>query len=179
MRTVAVVVAVMMAAGQALAAQPRDGVGPPPASRAPFRSEPLVAEAAAGLSLGFVMSWGMARIGATVLGPRGGEDPGLAGAVAGFAAGLALGSSLGVHLVARRCGFPARYAEAAAGAVAGVLLLPALPLDIDRGATWALIYAVPTLMATAASTLGSSSRWTGPAVRPVGTGVGVAMGVTF
>jgi hypothetical protein len=176
----AVVVAVIVLAAPVLPAQSRESAAPGErVPRTPGQSETLLAEVAGGLGLGFGMSWGGAWIGARVFGPRGGEDPGVLGAVIGFAFGVALGSSLGVHLVARGFGFPARYAEAAAGALAGVLLLPALRLDIDDGASWTLVYVVPAIMATAASTLGSSSRWRGPTVRPVGDGVGLGMEVAF
>jgi hypothetical protein len=148
-------------------------------SHAPFASEPMLAEFAAGAAMAFGMSLGMARMGATVLGPHGGEDPGLAGAVVGFAAGLVLGSSLGVHLVARGYGLPARYEEAVAGGLAGVLLLPALPIDLDRAGTWLAIYALPTATAVLASALGSSSRAVRPAARALREGIGVGVEVAF
>jgi len=150
-----------------------------PGSHAPFASEPVLAEVTAGALMAFGMSLGMARLGATVLGPNGGEDPGLAGGLVGFAAGLVLGSSLGVHLVARGFGLPARYEEAAAGALAGVLLLPALPIDFDRAGTWIAIYAVPTLTAVLASSLGSSSRAVRPTARALPDGIGVGVEVGF
>lgn len=166
-----------------LVAQGAVGQGRPQTRRAvplsPLQSEPMLAETAAGLMLGFGTSIMMARVGSTLLGPHGGEDPGLMGGVVGFAVGLALGSSLGVHLAARGYGFPARYEEAAGGALAGVLLLPALPLDIDHPATIIALFAVPTVTAALASSLGSSARWTAPAVRPVGDGVGVGVALAF
>lgn len=165
--------------------------GPPAAAQAPrtgpqrlvehraFQSEPMLVEAAAGLLVGVGTSMVLARVGATVLGPRGGEDPGLAGAMVGFAAGLTVGTALGVHAVARAYGLPARYEEAAAGALAGVLLVPALPIDIDHRASILAVFAVPTVGAVLASSAGSASRWTGPVVRPAPGGVGVEMSVAF
>ena len=148
-------------------------------SHAPFASEPILAEAAAGALMAFGMSFGMAHVGAALLGPKGGEDPGLAGALAGFAAGLALGASLGVHLVARGFGLPARYEEALGGALAGVLLLPAVPIDLDRSGTWLAIFALPTATAVIASSLGSSSRTVRPSARGLPNGIGVGVEIVF
>jgi hypothetical protein len=150
-----------------------------PGSPAPFASEPILAEAAAGAVMAFGMSLGMARLGSELLGPKGGEDPGLAGALVGFAAGLTLGASLGVHLVARGYRLPARYEEALAGALAGVLLLPAVPIDLDRAGTWVAIFAVPTATAVIASSLGSSSRTVRPSARALRNGIGVGVELAF
>jgi hypothetical protein len=109
--------------------------------------------------------------------PSDGEDPGLGGVILGFATGLAVGTSLGVHLVARGRGLPARYVEALGGALAGVLLVPVLPnIDLDQTASVVAIYAVPTVMAVLASSLGSSSRLR-PIVRRTRGGVGVGVSV--
>jgi hypothetical protein len=129
--------------------------------------------------MAFGMSLGMAWLGSDLLGPRGGEDPGLAGALVGFAAGLTLGASLGVHLVARGYRLPARYEEALAGALAGVLLLPAVPIDLDRAGTWVAIFAVPTATAVIASSLGSSSRTVRPSARALRNGIGVGVELAF
>lgn len=150
-----------------------------PGSPAPFASEPILAEAAAGSLMALGMSLGMAHVGSALLGPKGGEDPGLAGALVGFAAGLVLGSSLGVHLVARGYRLPARYEEALAGALAGVLLLPAVPIDLDRAGSWIAIFAVPTATAVIASGLGSSSRTVRPCARALQRGIGVGVELAF
>lgn len=178
------VAAILMLAALATSSGWAQGAGavPPPAapqSRTAFAGEPILAEATAGALMAFGMSLGVARVGATVLGPRGGEDPGLAGGIVGFATGLVLGSSLGVHLVARGYGLPARYEEAVAGALAGVLLLPALRIDLDRAGTWLAIYAVPTATAVVASSLGSSSRMARPALRALREGIGVGVEIGF
>lgn len=180
-REVAAILMLAVLAASSGWAQGAGSVRPPaaPPAPTPFASEPILAEATAGALMAFGISLGMARVGATVLGPRGGEDPGLAGGIVGFAAGLVLGSSLGVHLVARRYGLPARYEEAVAGALAGVLLLPALPIDLDRAGAWLAIYAVPTATAVLASSPGSWSRSARPAVRALRDGIGVGVEVGF
>jgi hypothetical protein len=114
-----------------------------PGSPAPFASEPILAEAAAGAVMAFGMSLGMARLGSELLGPKGGEDPGLA------------------------------------GALAGVLLLPAVPIDLDRAGTWVAIFAVPTATAVIASSLGSSSRTVRPSARALRNGIGVGVELAF
>jgi len=144
----------------------------------PFAAESMFAETLAGAFVGVIASRGCAWIGAAALGPHGGEDPGLAGALTGFMVGAAAGTALGVHLAARGFGFPASYWEALAGGVAGTLALGALPLDADRPTFWVLVYGAPALGAMLASSIGSASR-IHPVMRAANRGIDVGVAVTF
>lgn len=144
----------------------------------PFATEPMLAETLSGAFIGVVASWGCAFMGAAVLGPHGGEDPGLMGALTGFMIGAAAGSALGVHLAARGFGLPASYWEALAGGVSGALALMVLPLDADRPAFWVMVYGAPVLGAVLASSIGSASRIR-PVVRPAAGAVELGMAVAF
>ena len=143
-----------------------------------FATDRLAAEAASGAFLGCVASLGFAWAGAHLLGPHGGEDPGLLGALTGLAVGVMAGSALGVHLVARSAGLPARYWDALAGAVSGTLALGLLPLDADEPTFWVAVYGVPTLAAVLTSSIGTASRMR-PVVRPVDSGLDVGVAVAF
>jgi len=145
---------------------------------APASATVLTAEALSGAAVGLLASWGLAYAGAAILGPHGGEDPGLAGALTGFLVGTVVGSALGVQLTARAFGMPALYYEALGGALAGTLALGMLPLDMDQPIFWVVVYGVPAFGAVMASTLGSQSRL-GPVVRPTGDGVGIGLRVAF
>jgi hypothetical protein len=160
--------------------QPVVGVG---ASRSAGAGEIVAGEFAAGVALGFGFSfgfsWGFAWLGARALGPHGGEDPGLMGAVTGFLIGSVVGSSLGVHLVARGWGLPARYYEAAGGALLGTYTLLAIGPDPDHATFWAAAYGLPALGAIAASTLGSWSRRVRPHVQGLDGAAGIGASVGF
>jgi len=146
--------------------------------RRPFQGEFVFAEAAAGLVTGLVGAWALANVGAEVLGPHGGEDPGLAGGLTGLALGLTLGTSLGVHLVARGYGFPANYVEALGGALAGVLLLPAVPFEVNGPIALIGVLAIPAVTSALASSLGSASR-VRPVVGPDADGARLGVAVEF
>jgi len=154
-----VVVTLALVLAPAARAQSASGRQP---TRQPFQGEFVFAEATAGLFTGIVGAWALANIGAEVLGPHGGEDPGLAGGLTGLALGLTLGTSIGVHMVARGYGFPARYFEALGGALAGMLLLPVVPFEVDGPIALIGVLAIPAVTSAVASSLGSASR-----VRPV------------
>jgi len=168
------IVSAALLAAPAARAQPVPGAHP---DRRPFQSEFVLAETLAGAFMGFGLGWGMARLGADVLGPHGGEDPGLAGALFGFAVGLTVGTSLGVHLAARGYGFPASYIEALGGALAGVLLLPALPA-VNEPLAVIGIFVVPAALSAIASSLGSTSR-VRPVAGPDAGGVRLGVAVEF
>lgn len=138
----------------------------------------LAAEAVSGAAVGLLASLGLAYAGAAILGPHGGEDPGMLGAVTGFLLGMAVGSAVGVHFTARTFGLPARFSEALGGALSGTLALGLLPLDADEPTFWVAVYGMPALGAVLASTLGSESRMR-PIVRPADDGVGVGLSVAF
>lgn len=140
--------------------------------------ERLVGEALAGALLAVTASWGFAWAGAEILGPHGGEDPGLEGAVAGFLVGTTIGASTGVHLAARGFGLPASYWEALGGAVAGSLALLVLPLDADEPSFWAAVYGLPIAGAVLTSSIGSQTRMRLSA-HPVAGGVGMHLTLSF
>jgi hypothetical protein len=161
-------------------AQARPDVAETPVCQAYAPASPaaMTAEMLSGAAVGLLASWGLAYAGAAILGPHGGEDPGLVGAVTGFFVGTAVGSALGVHLTARALGLPARYSEALGGALAGTLMLGALPLDADAPIFWVAVYGVPVFGAVMASTLGSQSR-IGTVMQPTREGVGVGLRFAF
>ena len=143
-----------------------------------WAGEKVVGEALAGGLLAVIASWGFAWMGAEILGPHGGEDPGVTGAITGFMVGTAIGASAGVHFAAREFGLPASYWEALGGAVVGSLVLFAVPLDADEVRFWAAVYGLPILGAVAASSIGSQSRMR-PTARATTHGIGVGLAVSF
>jgi hypothetical protein len=148
------------------------------AQRSAFAGDYVAAESASGALMAFGLSFGFAVAGGAVLGPHGGEDPGLVGAVSGFFAGAAVGSALGVHMAARLLKLPARFWEALGGGVAGTLLCLALPLDADEPSFWVSAYALPVVGAILASSAGSASRMR-PTVAPAPGGLRLGLSVAF
>jgi len=147
-------------------------------ARRAFDPGVLVAETAAGAALAVGASLVLMRAGAVTIGPHGGEDPGLLGAMIGFSVGLWAGSAAGVQLVARRSGLPAQYWDALVGSVSATLVLGLLHLDPDDPAAWVLVYAVPTVGAVATSSVGSATRMR-PLIRPAIGGVDVGIELAF
>jgi hypothetical protein len=129
------------------------------------RAERLIVQGIAGAAGGAIGALALGAAGAAVIGPHGGEDPGLLGAVLGGLAGLTLGIGGGVSLTARWQGEPSSFAGAAIGAAGGVLLVAALAqplhLDTDYAALWICLATIPP----AAAVLGN--RGLGSAHRPM------------
>jgi hypothetical protein len=103
-----------------------------------------------GWAAGFGAGYGGAKLGAAVLGPRGGEDPGLLGGLFGLAAGIVLGTSTAVYGVARGQGVPSEYATALGGAMLGLVAVAplfktgdALGIEVSEPVVWAMVFALP------------------------------------
>jgi len=148
------------------------------AQRSAFAGDYVAAETASGALMALGLSVGFALVGSAVVGPHGGEDPGLVGAVGGFFAGAAVGSAVGVHLAARTLKLPARFWEALGGGAAGTLLVLALSLDPDEPSFWIGAYALPVAGAILGSSLGSASRMR-PTVAPAPGGLRLGFAVPF
>lgn len=149
-----------------------------PVRRSAYDPGYLIAEAAAGAACAVGASLILMRAGAATIGPHGGEDPGMLGAMIGFSVGLWAGSAAGVHVVARHAGLPARYWDALAGSVSATLALGLLHLDPDEPTAWLLVYAVPTIGAVVTSSVASATRMR-PVVRPALGGVDVGLELAF
>ena len=125
----------------------------------------LLGQFVLGWAAGFLAGYGGAKIGDAVLGPRGGEDPGLLGAFFGVTAGTVLGTSLTVHAVARDQGVPSEYGAALGGAVLGLVAVApllklgdALGVEASEPITWALVFALPAAGAVVFTDVGYRNR---------------------
>lgn len=159
-----------------LASQAADSA-PARVPRSAMAGEVILGEVLAGALLAGGLSWGFAVLGGKIA-PDEGEDPGLVASVTGFLVGTTLGASLGVHLAARAFHLPARYYEALGGAVAGTLVVIALPLDMDEASSWVAVYGLPILGAVLTSSIGSRSRLR-VSVQPAAGGAHVGVGFDF
>src|SRR5687767_10360965 len=100
------------------------------------RAARLMTEVAIGGAGAAAAGLGFAVLGGSVIGPHGGEDPGLLGIVIGTIVGIPVGSSIGAYLGAKAFGAPARYGDALGGAALGMgtfllLVMPVAQLDPD------------------------------------------------
>ena len=105
---------------------------------------------------------GGARLGAAIIGPRGGEDPGVLGAVIGLVLGAPLGTAAGVFVGARADDPKAQFGSALGGAGVGLatfLLLGGVTgLDPDQGTFWVGFFGLPLMGAVLSEELGLRRR---------------------
>jgi hypothetical protein len=159
---VAILLALSPAVRMGVAAQGRppadSAASGPPAGTAVL----LVWQGAAGALGGFLGGFALGAAGAEVIGPHGGEDPGLMGALIGGFAGFVLGTGGGVSGAARLQGEPSSFAGASLGAILGVAVIGALykplNLDPDYAPVWVCLFTIPPAMAVALNRIMATAR---------------------
>jgi len=122
-----------------------------PARGAGVHAGLFVLQGIAGVGGGFVGAVALGAAGAAVIGPHGGEDPGVLGAFIGGLVGCSLGMGVGVSTMARSQGEPSSFARASMGAFLGIGLVAGLsgPLDLDPdyASFWIALATIPPALA--------------------------------
>lgn len=147
-------------------------------------AELFIVQGVAGVAGGAIGAIALGAAGAELIGPHGGEDPGLLGAVVGGLAGLTLGMGAGVSVTARWEGEPSSFWGAAIGAAGGVLLVgalaPLLDLDPDYAPLWICLATIPPAAAVLGNrglgmARGPASRLVAGPLRGRRMGLGVSL----
>jgi hypothetical protein len=148
LRAILVALAVLGPLGRTVAwAQDLERSGTAPPRALATHAALFVLQGIAGVGGGFLGALALGAAGAEVIGPHGGEDPGLMGAFIGGLVGFTLGVGGGVSAMARSQREPSSFARASAGALLGVGLVGALAgplhLDPDRAPFWISLATIP------------------------------------
>jgi hypothetical protein len=144
----------------------------------------FIMQGAAGAAGGFLGGLALGAAGAALIGPHGGEDPGLVGALIGGLAGFTLGTGAGVSGAARLQHEPSSFGGATMGAFLGLGLVGALSkplnLDPDYAPLWICLFTIPPATAVILNrVMGASREVQHLTVRPLAggrVGVGAVLG---
>lgn len=111
----------------------------------PLDNGRIMREFFAGVTGGILGSIGFAYAGAAVIGPHGGEDPGLIGAVIGTLFGATVGSSIGVQIAGTAGDETGSYGATLLGSTVGMLTFLLIHPDPDNAPFWIGLYTLPTV----------------------------------